>query len=550
MFMNLLRKPLMAIIMVVAIVFGVNAQQTKRNLIANSCFEEGLKNWRVSADPDFATVSIDEDQPISGNASVKVDVHQKTVDTWGINLFYFMPIEQNVKYKLTFKAKATAPARFKIELCRSHGSDYWPLVTEEVPEGWIVEHDNVLRGTIPVDTEVREYTFITDGLHSAHWIWNYTLAFHFGRAEEGVSYWIDDVKMSRIGDGDWDGNLFTLGDFECGPEFHGFWYDFWAENCLAEISTDNPISGEKSLHFYNGVGTGPFWGLSFNFPFWNNENTNYEVRLKAKVSHPCQFMFRTHFDPWAYGDDILGWDNDATDAVGTVKEFVLTRENAVWANGLYGGFDAGQYGEFGFWEGQQRMFGSFIEQLPIPHDSHIWIDDVQVREFVTLQGFTVVKAPNFVEVNGEAQFTIGEYVTPTHAPATVVFTVIDGTGKATIDQNGVIKGVEEGDVTVKITSPDGEVEKMFNLTVVATSIKGINVSNIQLSQTVISAGGVIRIIGEPNIKAINIYNLDGRLISTSYNKNQIETAKLRTGIYLVKIQPETGVESLHKILVK
>ena len=54
--------------------FG-SAQQIKRNLIANSCFEEGLKHWYTTCEPNInVNYYIDKDTPISGSASALISV--------------------------------------------------------------------------------------------------------------------------------------------------------------------------------------------------------------------------------------------------------------------------------------------------------------------------------------------------------------------------------------------------------------------------------------------------------------------------------------------
>ena len=553
-------KMAVALLMAIAFICNVNAQQTKRNLIANSCFEDGFTNWRRDVDPNVASMIIDEDDPISGYSSAKITLYENTPATWDVNLFYFMPIEEYAKYKLTFKAKATANSKIKIEMCRSHGSgDYWPIETSQEPESWIVEHDadrRPLRGTFPVGTEAKEYTFITAGTQVGYS--NYTLAFHFGHLDPGVSYWIDDIKLSRCDDGDWDGNLFPQGDFESDDERtvgeRGFWLDgWWDSGCTVAISSENPISGAKSAHFYKGV-PGPsdnFWASSYNMIFWNNENVNYEVRLKARVSQAGPLMVRTHFNPWGYGGDLFNWEIDATP---TAQEFVLNRDNAVLANNDYIGYDGGAYGWNGTerYVGEQRLFGSFMGQHPTPpNNTDIWFDDIQIREIVSLQDFTVSHAPASVAEDGQVQFAIGEFVTPTHAPATVEFAVINGTGEASIDRDGVLTGVKAGTATVMVSTPDGSKEKTFPITVTGgTGIRELNPSDIKLSKTIVSAGDNIRIFCETAIQSIHVYSVAGGLLSSTNNQSKIETAGLPSGVFLAKIRTASGLECVRKIIVR
>lgn len=242
----------------------VSAQLPKRNIVANSNFEEGLKHWRWdNLTNNNAVLSVEKNNPISGNQSAKIEVLRKTQNTWDTNLYYFLPIEEYAVYKIIFTVKADRDnVRFKVELCESYDNltDFKPLELESWDDDFIVENKDAaihdLRGTVLAGTQARTYEFITKGNQFAYP--NYILAFHFGHADI-ASYWIDDIKISRYDEGDWDGNLFPVGNFESDRTLvansQGFYLDGRTSNPtdVAYLDTDNPISGSKSLYIGKNV---------------------------------------------------------------------------------------------------------------------------------------------------------------------------------------------------------------------------------------------------------------------------------------------------------
>jgi hypothetical protein len=553
-------KLVMAAIILSNIVGNVCAQQTKRNLIANSCFEEGLKNWRWDGDLSYTELIWDTEAPISGQGSAKIVVYEQTVDSWGANLYYYMPLEEYVPYKLTFKAKASAEARMKIEVCESHGNatNYKPLEIISAPEGWIPEHpDQPLRGTFSLDTEVREYTFISDGNQFAYP--NYTLAFHFGHADQGVSYWIDDIKLSRIDEGDWDGNLLTTGDFESdrpyAPASQGFWLDAQpdATGSEAYITADNAISGYKSAYFYKSPGAPeyePFWALSYHLQFWNNEDVKYKLTFKAKSNLETYLMMRMHTQPWGFiPGDIFQWEVGLTTSV---KEFRLDHGNTV--NDVSDIFKV-IYAPAYAWNGSERylgkmsLFGSLLHPMTAS-EAEIWLDDFNISEIVYLQDYEVLNVPTSVETGKSAQIKIGEYLTPTHAPASVEFSVENNSGSATIDQNGNLTGVSKGTVTVVVDTPELTNEKRFTVNIVeGNSIHEVLESNIIFSKSVVSKGEDI-IVTAPSPLFINIYTAGGTHLSSVLQGNIIQTQRLAAGVYIAKIQTGDGLQCVRRFIVK
>ncbi|HEX9026713.1 MAG TPA: Ig-like domain-containing protein, partial [Clostridium sp.] len=134
-------------------------------------------------------------------------------------------------------------------------------------------------------------------------------------------------------------------------------------------------------------------------------------------------------------------------------------------------------------------------------------DDIKVKEDINLyaqwtddtaiyvDGITI-KGNSYVTVNSTSQMTAE--VSPSDASNTsVTWSVTNGTGKATIDSNGLLTGTTNGTVTVKATSKDGSnISGMKEVTVSATEVV-IPVSQISVTSntgvsTITANGGTLQ----------------------------------------------------------
>jgi uncharacterized repeat protein (TIGR02543 family) len=106
-----------------------------------------------------------------------------------------------------------------------------------------------------------------------------------------------------------------------------------------------------------------------------------------------------------------------------------------------------------------------------------WSDDTSVH----VEGITIKGSSN-VTINETVQMTAE--VSPSDATNTnVTWSVINETGKATIDSNGVLTGVANGTITVKATAKDGSgVSGTKTVTVTATDVV-VPVSQITVTST-------------------------------------------------------------------
>lgn len=461
-----------------------SAQQTKRNLIANSCFEEGLKHWYTSCHPDIkVNYYVDEDTPISGSASVLISTDQPGGNSHDAMLYTLFPVEKNAKYKISFKAMCSGNGQLKLEFCPDH-DNYTPPVVETKPESFESEFDdNRLRGFVSVNTEVQEYTFTTQTLSNADW--RYKLAFHFATATQYALYWIDDVKISRADDGDWDGNLYP---------------------------SDDP--GKTTFH-QKGTSS------DLIIPFCQNEEAAYKLAFtmqsnrKGELSDPMIPIYGNHYtiafgnDPETQTVNCLFFQQVPQDQISSSRIERTGCWNLLFSN-------------------QQSDAGEFEANI-----GQINIKEQNLR----LRDCEILNLISELPLGAKHQFKIGEFVVPTHADPSVIFRIEKGKGNATINQQGVLTGTAIGDVIIKVCNPEGDILKTIPLEITTpTSIEETPEEKIRLYPTIVSQGEDISVTGLSENSLISLYTINGQTIfSNRSNLHVLKTNILNPGIYIVRI---------------
>jgi hypothetical protein len=553
----------------------LNAQQTKRNLIANSNFEDGLKHWRWDGNADFVFYDVETDNPIAGTASAQIQMFDNAPDPWNLQLYSFFPVEEYAKYRISFKVRADDPgSKFKIEVCESfdNNSGFKPIDIDSWDEDFIIDNPDIndLRGTMTAGPEVKEYEFITKG--NTLGFPSYIIAFHFGHADL-TTFYIDDVIIKRIDDGDWDGNLFPVGNFESDREIvlnsQGYWIDGRTPNTesVAYLSDENPISGTKSFYIYKSATEADepadaYWPLSYHFRFWTNDISKVNISFKGKsTKEGGLFPMRMICNPWGWGGgDVYAWEIPLTT---TAQEYSPKEINAHnwfgkgegkdYSSVVLPPFEWGDNGANTGFRGQMSLHGSLLGDPAgwyTAKDIGFWIDDVVVKEAgLYLEKFDVDYAPTSVGVDETAQFRIGEFVYPTNAPSQVEFWVENKTGEATIDQDGIITGVKEGTVDVYVDTPGMTDEQVFTVVVGSTGIEKLNMSVVRLSTNVVQAGEVIEIKAPYGVN-YEVFALNGQKMNTGQHTNLIRTNLLGSGIYFVNLELDNGQKTARKFIVK
>lgn len=477
--------------------FG-SAQQIKRNLIANSCFEEGLKHWYTTCEPNInVNYYIDKDTPISGSASALISVDQPGSHSHDAMLYVLFPVEKNAKYKICFKAMCSRKEQLKLEFCSDHG-DYIPPVIEIRPESFKSEYDDDrLKGSISVTSEVREYTFITGPLDKADW--KYKLAFQFATAAPYTLYWIDDVKICRADDGDWDGNLFPADE-----------------------------SGRTSF---------PIKGTSSNLviPYCPNEETAYDLTFTLQSNRKTEL--HTPMIP-IYGNyHTINFDNEPENRIMTCLFHQRTPPNQVVSPRIE---------RIGCWnillsniKSDAGDFNALIK--------HITVKEQNLR----LLDCEILNPISELLLGTKHQFRIGEFVTPTHASPSVVFGVQNGQGCATIDQQGVLTGTSPGDITVKVCNREGDIIRAIPIIITTPVSTGkTQKETVQLYPTIVRQGEDIYISGSTEESRISLYSITGQMIFFDrHNLHTIQTYSLHPGVYIARIIHNQNI-SIQKIRIK
>ncbi len=132
----------------------------------------------------------------------------------------------------------------------------------------------------------------------------------------------------------------------------------------------------------------------------------------------------------------------------------------------------------------------------------------------------------------------------------VEWSVINGTGEANIDENGVLTAVANGNVTVRATAYDGsdvygEKEITINIQE-STGIPGIknHENNYLIYPNPVISNNILTLSGLKNAHSLNIIDLSGQTVMSVDNitqdKLQLNVQTLTSGSYLIKINTANG----------
>jgi uncharacterized protein YjdB len=137
-------------------------------------------------------------------------------------------------------------------------------------------------------------------------------------------------------------------------------------------------------------------------------------------------------------------------------------------------------------------------------------------------------------------------VLPTNATdKNVTWSVIDGTGSASIDANGLLTATATGIVIVKATANDGSMESgttevtIFNQSTVGLSSSALNdkfsiYPNPVSEQVVVESQGL-------EIESINIIDSKGNFIKEASLDGNIDVSELALGVYFLQIKSDENL---------
>jgi len=129
------------------------------------------------------------------------------------------------------------------------------------------------------------------------------------------------------------------------------------------------------------------------------------------------------------------------------------------------------------------------------------------------------------------------------------WTVLNGSGSATISETGLLSPTSVGTVTVKAVAQDGSNvsgEKEVTITE-AVGIEEIHslVSNVYPNPT----NGIIQIESTKEIKIISILSLRGKLVVKRESfSNRVDISNLKNGIYIIELLNTDSSKEHHQII--
>ena len=144
------------------------------------------------------------------------------------------------------------------------------------------------------------------------------------------------------------------------------------------------------------------------------------------------------------------------------------------------------------------------------------------------------------------------FVTPlASTDPTYTWSVVNGTGSATIDAIGLLTADGDGDVTVTATANDASNET-GTAVVTITNQYWVTVtenSNVLISIFPNPTQKLVNLISTATIETVNVYNVDGKLVLTdSAANNVLNINVLAIGSYIIEIKTTDGKNHISRIV--
>ena len=173
---------------------------------------------------------------------------------------------------------------------------------------------------------------------------------------------------------------------------------------------------------------------------------------------------------------------------------------------------------------------------------------------------TQVTSINVLAAGGSSEITINQgtlqmtaNVSPEDATDTnIVWSVTNGTGQATISQDGVLQAVADGTVTVVATAADGSgVKGSIQITIsnqttgISTFQKPADVSRMRIFPN--PSSEFIQVEGKMEFPAVlRIYNMTGRLIREERLESgdqQVDVSGLQQGLFIIRMNGKSSSQT-------
>jgi hypothetical protein len=516
-------KKVFTLLLLTSFALGVFAQ--KRNMIANSRFEDGYLNW-VAEGSSLDTLGdikydIDSITPISGKKSAKITIKRNASNFWDRSFGYVVPITAGSNYQIRVKVRATGTTKLNIEFGQNHGPWDFAYAKGDKVIGETVTEIVINTNGNAVGTATTKSDF------------NFIFKFDLGDQPNGAVIWIDDISLSQL-TGNWDGNLVPLGNFEEVSAGWNSYFDMWGVGTCANLLIDNNnmIDG-KSLHITK-TSTNADWKVTdLEFFYKQNKLADYEIScdiLAANGSVLGAQLFKSYMSNMGGSHEeaaCLLAKNTTSTITGQVEHFVINKTNT----------DSATYRQRGLnstWGGIVKVYSGFgADVMPVGYEAYM--DNIKVKEVIELKS---------IEISGDSivsrDTSLGIWATPTHADNSVVWTVINGSGTATIDSVGKLHPVTNGTITVNAVSKvDGSVTASKTLRVdVSVAIPVASSERLRIYPNPVTS---TLFIDGNGIKNISIMSVEGVLLQKqNVSENAVDMSQLPSGIYLVKVSTVYG----------
>ena len=170
----------------------------------------------------------------------------------------------------------------------------------------------------------------------------------------------------------------------------------------------------------------------------------------------------------------------------------------------------------------------------------------QASEVETIVVTTLDDVESLITIIGETLQLVAT-VNPSDAVQTVIWSVETSTDVVSVDMDGLVTALENGQALVRASSTENDTVFGEILVTVDTtaSIDNVLVSSVKIYPNPTS--GIAYISTNQPINSIEIFNITGQRILTLTNTEQIDLTKLNTGTYIARIVTEKGAV-IHKIM--
>lgn len=272
------------------------------NFVTKGDFESGTSSgWISKAWNGSINVQIDGDNPISGAKTLLVNIISRVNLNYGSrNIRYQIPIIKGAQYKISFKAKASAPGTIRGSFDKYFGS--YPQVDEKI---------------FDITTTTQTYEYTTNAFPEVVGVGCFS--FLLGTLEAGTKLWLDDISITEVTFPMTDGNICN-GNFESDvanepyftdPQIYGWSKHIDGVTATYEIDQANPISGSKSMKITGGVGTPAIdgWRAQLIWPYSPILGQQWMCEFKARSTADFTMTvesFDSYVDArtnWLFKDD-------------------------------------------------------------------------------------------------------------------------------------------------------------------------------------------------------------------------------------------------------